>query len=347
MKKLTYVLLALTLVIVFTIVFSPLSNSSSYNPCNCSFHPGYSQYLNVVVGDANNRIPTNLNVNQIATVTVTIQNDVPNYSRYTTISGVYVTLTSVFGHFSGGSSISVGDLPPGTQTVSWQITSTSEGYDYLQIQVSGFNSHRGISFQDSYYPQVTIGQPTGPVPTPPSTPTPPPTPIPNPSVSITFTPRPTTTSTGQPTVIPNSSGQPGQIQIQLLSPPQNERWLPKTNHTIEWISAGGKEPLNVTLEYSFSYNDGTWMSIATNLPSNGSLNWATPNSNENYYVRASVKDSSNSTQTTSVTAQVISQTASSQLPILPVVAAIFATIIVLVAVVLFKRRKTGKKHERS
>ena len=168
MKKLTYAVFALTMIVVFTIVFSPLSGSTSNNPCNCSFHPGYSQYLNIVVGDANNQIPTNLNVNQTAKVAITIQNDVPNYPRYTTISGVYVTLTSAFGHFSGGSSISVGDLSPGTQTVSWQITATSEGYDYLQIQISGFNSHRGVSFQDSYYPLVTIGQPTGSVPTPPN-----------------------------------------------------------------------------------------------------------------------------------------------------------------------------------
>jgi hypothetical protein len=273
-------------------------------------------------------------------VSITIRNEVPNYPIYTTISGVYVTLYSAFGHFSGGSSISVGDLSPGTKTVSWQITATSEGYDYLQIQTNGFNSHRGASFQDSYNPLVTIGQPTGPVPTPHSTPTPPPTPIPNPS--ITFTPRPTATSTGQPTATPNPSSQPEQLQIQLLSPIQGEKWLPQTNHTIEWTSSGGKEPLNVTLEYSFSGNDGTWVTTATNLPSNGSLNWTTPNSSQDYYVRASIKDSSSPMQTASVTSQVISQAASSQLPILPVAAAIVATIIVLVAVVLFMRRNHGQ-----
>ena len=133
------------------------------------------------------------------------------------------------------------------------------------------------------------------------------------------------------------------MQIQLLSPTQSDKWPPQSNHTIEWSSSGGKEPLNVTLEYSFSGNDSTWVTIATNLPSNGSLNWTTPSVNQNYYVRASAKDSSSPIQTTSTTAQVIgSQTAGSQLPILPVVAAVLATIIVLTAVVLLKRRKAGK-----
>ena len=253
-----------------------------------------------------------------------------------------MTLTSVFGHFSGGSSIFVGDFPPGTQTVSWQITTTSEGYDYLQIKTNGFNSHRGVSLQDSYSPLVTIGQPTGPLPTPPSTPTPPPTPIPNPSSTPITTPKPSPTSTVQPTTSSNPSIQPGQFQIQLIAPTQNERWIPQTNHTIEWATSGGKEPLNITLQYSFSGHDDTWVTIATNLPNKGSLNWTTPNGNEDYYIRASAKDSSSPVQAAFDNVQVISQTASSQPPILPISAAILATIIVLVAVVLFKRRKAGK-----
>jgi hypothetical protein len=342
LKKLTYAVFALTLFVVFTIVFSPLSNSTSNNPCGGCIHSGYYQYLNVVVGAANNQIPINLGVNQTATVAITIQNDVPDYPRYTTISSVYVTLTSVFGHFAGGSSIFVGDFPPGTQTVSWQITATSEGYDYLQIKTDGFNSHRGVSFQDSYSPLVTIGQPTGPIPTPPSTPTPPPTPIPNPSSTSIITPRPSPTSTLQPSSTPNPSGQPEQLQIQLISPTQNEKWIPQTNQTIEWTTSGGKEPLNVTLEYSFSAHNGAWATIATNLPVKGSLDWITPSSSENYYVNASVGDTSSPVQTSSDIAQVINQAASSPPPILPIGAAILATIIVLVAIVLFKRRKAGK-----
>ena len=336
-------MLALALFVVFTIVFSPLSNGTSNNPCSGCIHPGYYQYLNVAVGATNSQIPTNLSVNQTATVAITIQNDVPDYTKYTTISSVVVTLTSVFGHFSGGSSIFVGDLSPGTQTVSWQITAISEGYDYLQIKTDGFNSHRGVTFQDSYSPLVTIGQPTGPVPTPPSTPTPlPPTPIPNPSSTPTITPRPSPTSSVQPTTSPNPSGQPGQLQIQLISPTQNEIWIPQTNHTIEWTTSGGKHPLNVMLEYSFSGHNGTWVTIATNLPDKGSLNWTTPSSNENYYVSASVGDTSSPMQTSSDIAQVISQTASSPTPLLPIATAILATIIVLIAVILFKRRKAGK-----
>jgi hypothetical protein len=342
LKKLTYVVFGLALLVIFTIVFSPISNSTSNNPCSCNIHPGYYQYLNVVVGAANSQIPTNLSFNQTATVAITIQNDVPDYPRYTTISSVYVTLTSVFGHFAGGSSIFVGDFLPGTQTVSWQITATSEGYDYLQIKTGGFNSHRGVSVQDSYSPLVTIGQPTGPVPTPPSTPTPPPNPIPNQSSTPIITPRPSPTPTVQPTSTPNPSGQPDQFQIQLISPTQNERWISQTNHTIEWGSSGGKEPLNVTLEYSFSGHDGTWVTIRTNLPGKGSLIWTTPSGSEDYYVSASATDASSPEQTSSDIAQVISQATSSPPPVLPISAAILATIIVLVAVVLFKRRKAGK-----
>ncbi len=340
LKKLTYVVFALALFVIFTIVFSPLSNSTSNNPCSCGFHPGYSQYLNVVIGAVNNQIPTNLIVNQTATVTITIQNDVPDYTKYTTISSVYVTLTSVFGHFSGGNSIFLGEFPLGIQTVSWQITATSEGYDYLQIQTTGINNHRGVTFQDNYYPLVTIGQPTGPVPTPPSTP--PPTPIPTRISTPIITPKPTPSSTVQPTSNPNPSGQPEQLQIQLISPTQNERWIQQTNHTIEWKTSGSSQTLNVTLEYSFSGHNGTWVTIATNLPERSSLKWTTPNGNENYYVRASVTDTSSPVQTSSDIAQVISQTASSPQPILPIVAAILATIIVLVTVILFRRRKAGK-----
>ena len=342
LKKLTYIVFGLALFVIFTIVFSPLSNSTSNNPCSGCVHSGYYQYLNVVVGAANNQIPSNLGVNQTATVAITIQNDVPDYPIYTTISSVYVTLTSVFGHFAGGSSIFVGDFPPGTQTVSWQITATSEGYDYLQIKTNGFNNHRGVSFQDSYSPLVTIGQPEGPVPTPPSPPTPPPTPIPNPSSTPIITLRPSPTSTVQPTSTPNPSSQPEQFQIQLISPTQNERWIQQTNHTIEWASSGGKEPFNVTLEYSFSGHDGTWVTIGTNLPGKGSLIWTTPSSSENYYVKANAIDASSPVQTSSDIAQVMSQATSSPPPILPIGAAISATIIVLVAVVLFKRRKAGK-----
>ena len=343
MKKLTYALIAATLFVVLTIVFSPLSNGTSNNPCYCNIHPGYTQYLNILPSDSNTQIPSSLSVNQTATISVTFQNDVPNYSRYTTISGVYVSLTSAFGHFSGGNSIFFGDLAPGTQTVSWQISGISDGYDYFQIKLTGTNTHRGVTFQDNYYPLVTVGQPSGPVPTVPATPTPPPTPFPNPGSSgVIITSRPTTNPTGQPTATSNPTNQPTQLQIQLLSPTQNEIWLPQTNHTINWTATGGKEPLNVTLEYSFSGHEGTWLTIATNLSANGSLDWVTLKENENFYIQASVKDASNPTQTAFVTAYVLFQAEIIGNPLLPITAAIIITIIVLVLIVLVKKRKTGK-----
>jgi hypothetical protein len=342
LKKLTYVMFALTLVVVFTIVFSPLSNSSSYNPCTCSRHPSYYQYLNILVGDS--QIPSNINVNETKTVVVTIQNDVPEYPRYTIISNVYVRLSSDFGHFSGGSPIFIGDLTPGTRTVSWAINGTSDGYDYLQIILSGTNYHNSIDFQDGITPLITVGQPTGPTPSPLPIPTPTPSPpISNPGTGTTSQPSTHSTPQPTPTSTSNETGQTSeQLEIHLLSPTQSVNWLPQTNNTIRWACYGGKAPLNVTLEYSFSGGDDTWQNIATNLPANSSITWITPKSSGDYYVRANVMDSATSAQTASTTVHVLTETDNSGLPILPIAAAVTATIIVLAAITIMKTRKTGK-----
>jgi hypothetical protein len=345
LKKLTYTVLALTLIVVFTIAFSPLSNSTSSNPCGTCIHSSYYQYLNVLVSDSNNQIPSTLNVNESKTVAVTIQNDVASYSRYTILSNVYVTLSSALGHFivSNGGSVFTGDLTPGTRTVSWQITGTSEGYDYLVIKASGYNSHRSIQFQDSYfpYPLITVGQPSEPTPTAPPTPTPAPT-VPTvtltPSPSQTATPNPMVTSTPQPTSGTNQT----QLTIQLLSPSPNEQWLPQTNHTIEWKASGGTTPLNVTLKYTLANGSDTWTTIATDLPNEGSITWTTPSVSSEYFIHASVKDSASSAQTASTTVQIAVEAQNLESPLVPILAAVVATIIILVAVVLVRRMKAGR-----
>ena len=344
MKKLTYAVLALTLIVVFTIVFSPLTKSTSLNPCACSSHPTYYQYLNILPQDSGTQIPSSLAINQTTTVSATIQNEVPDYSKYTTLSNVYVTLTSAFGHFSGGNSIYVGDLVPGTQTVSWQITGLSEGYDYFEIELTGINNHRNIPFEDSYYQLVTIGQPNGSIPNPPTTPIPPPTQPPIVTSTQTGTSQQgiSQTNTATATPFPTASGSSkAPLEIQILSPAQDTTWLPQTNQTLTWTASGGKAPLNVTLAWSGSGSNGPWSTIGANLPANGSLNWVTTNGDEAYLIRATVQDSENSAQT--ATTQVASQTENTGLPLLPVALAITATAIVLVVIVLFKRMKAGKQ----
>ena len=343
MKKLTYAVLALALFVVFTIVFSPLSNSMSSNPCGACGHGGYYQYLNVLAGDSNTQIPTMLNVNETKIVAVTIQNDVGAYPRYTSLSSVSVTLSSARGHFSvRGPTVFVRDLAPGTTTVSWQITGVSDGYDFIIILASGYNTHRGITFQDHYTsPYVPVGQPTEPIPPPPPTPTPAPTvpPITTPTPTQTAPPKPTPTNTPQPT---SGTKQTQQLTIQLLSPSPNEQWLPQTNHTIEWKASGGTAPLNVTLEYTSASGNDTWTTIATNLQIEGSFDWITPNTASDYYIRASVKDSASSAQTASTTTQVAVEAQNTELPVAPILAAVGLTIIILVAVVLVRRMRAGK-----
>jgi hypothetical protein len=343
LKKLTYSVLALALFVVFTIVFSPLSNSMSSNPCGACGHGGYYQYLNVLVGDSNTQIPTMLNVSETKIVAVTIQNDVGTYLRYTSLSSVSVTLSSARGHFSVSvPTVFVGDLAPGTTTVSWQITGVSDGYDFIIILASGYNTHRGITFQDHYNsPYVPVGQPTEPIPTPPPTPTPAPTvpPIPMPTPTQTAPTKPTPTNTPQPT---SGTNQTQQLTIQLLSPSPNEQWLPQTNHTIEWKASGGTAPLNVTLEYTSASRNDTWTTIANNLPNEGIFDWTTPNAASDYFIRASVKDSASSPQTTSTTAQVAVEAQNPESPVVPILAAVIATIIILIALVLVRRMRAGR-----
>lgn len=203
LKKVTKIVLAITLV-VLALVFSPLTFSRSNEPCQRCHGSSYYQYLDILEGDSSNQIPSTLAVDQTVTVTVVILNDV-NTATFSTLSSISLTLSSANGHFTvDHPTYTISTLPSGTATATWQITGTSDGYDYLKIQASGYNSHFSCSFSDSYAspPLITVGQPTG-TPEPIQTPTPDPTPTPTQSTS---TPAPTQTTT--PTNTPSTTNQP-------------------------------------------------------------------------------------------------------------------------------------------
>jgi len=204
LKKITKIVLVVTLV-VLALVFSPLTFSRSNEPCQRCHGSSYYQYLDILEGDSGNQIPSTLAVGQTVTVKVVVSNDV-NTATYSTLS-VSLTLSSANGHFTvDHPTYSISSMPAGTATATWQITGTSDGYDYLVIQATGINSHFS-SFSDSYSspPLIRVGQPTG-TPEPIQTPTTPAsTPTPTQSTSTpapTQTTAPTNTTSNQPTASP-------------------------------------------------------------------------------------------------------------------------------------------------
>ncbi len=166
MHKASFFLLMLTLAICASIFLSPVF-SSSPSPCG-SCHGGYSQYLDILEGNAGNSLPSMLSVGQTSTVRVVIENRV-NTAKYTALSSVSLTLTSLNGHFTvAAPTFTVGTLQKGTATATWQITAVSVGADSLVIRASGRNSHQSLSFSDSYSPAPVISVASPPSP-PPST----------------------------------------------------------------------------------------------------------------------------------------------------------------------------------
>jgi hypothetical protein len=252
LKKATKIVLILTLIVV-GLVFSPLTLSVSNEPCeSCHRSRGYYQYLDILESDSGNQLPTSLNVNQTVTIKVVVRNDV-NSPRYTELSSVSLTLRSVFGHFQvSNPTYSISNMPAGTATATWQVTATSEGYDYLDIQASGINSHYS-SFSDSYSPTplITIGSPTGtppPLPTPtpaPSTPTPTSQPssttAPSSTVSPTNTPTTSTPTSSAPTATPTDSSTQNPTTTTEATEPASFDWstatLPVAAVTIALIIA--------------------------------------------------------------------------------------------------------------
>jgi hypothetical protein len=302
LKKITKTMLILTLLVIAAVAVSPLVLSRSNEPCaSCHSSKGYYQYLDILEDDSGNQIPTTLSVTQTVTVKVVVQNEV-NSPRYTDLSSVSLTLRSIYGHFQVSSpTYSVGGLSPGTATATWQITGISDGYDYIDIHATGYNTHFNCYFSDSYQPAqlIAVGTPTGtPPPLPTPTPAPPSTPAPSTPQPSSSTP--TQTSTPTPTTNPSNTPQPSTsaatLSMELTSPTQGAHLPTNSKQTIQWQANGGSGTLKVKLEYII--NNQQWTILATDLPASGSYQWTTPDTASTCAVRATVQDSASQQSTT-------------------------------------------------
>ena len=348
MKKASYIILGVTLVVVVVLILSPESLGRSTNPCSRpGCHSSYNQYLDILEGNSANQIPTAINVSETKSVSVVIEN-INNAPQYTSLSSVSVTLSSQNGHFSiKNPTYDIGDLPVGKGTATWQITGVSDGYDWLVITAQAENPHFNVPFSDDYspLPLITVGSPTG---TPPPSPTPPPTPTPAstpPPTSTTPTPTPpqspTPSSTPAPVASPNETetASPSQLSIHLTAPLDGEQWSVGITHSINWTTDGGADPLIVALEYSTVDTAGPWTAIATDLPSNGSIIWETPNVASKIYIRASVTNSENPPETASTLTSVEVTGANSEIPLLLIHATLILTVSFLIFLFVRMRRK--------
>jgi hypothetical protein len=264
------------------------------------------------------------------------------------LSSVAITLSSQNGHISiKNPTYNIGNLPVGTRTATWQITGISDGYDWLVITAQAENPHFSVPFSDDYspFPLITVGSPTG---TPPPSPTPPPTPTPDstpPPTSSTPTPTPppspNPSSTPSPAVTPNetTTSPLSQLSIHLTAPLDGERWSVGITQSINWYTYGGADSLIVALEYSTVGTTGPWVAIATDLPSNGSIVWRTPNVASKIFIRASVTNSVNPPETVSALSSVEITDVNSEFSLILIHAILILTIVILIFIFIRIRRK--------
>ena len=120
-------------------------------------HGNYRQYLDIVEGNPDNRIPSSIDSSQVLNVTVVIKNEC-NAGKYNTISSIWASLVSVNGLFRTlGNPVSLGSLNPGqTRLATWQIEPVASGQDILRITVQGLNTHESCHYTDSYSPDPFI-----------------------------------------------------------------------------------------------------------------------------------------------------------------------------------------------
>jgi hypothetical protein len=79
--------------------------------------------------------------------------------------------------------------------------------------------------------------------------------------------------------------------ISLSSPAGGEVWVAGTAQSITWNAAGGTGNLSISLEYSTTGPNGTWIPVASKLTNSGVHTWTVPNSpSTDCYVRATVAD---------------------------------------------------------
>ena len=208
MHKVSYLLLAVTLAVVVALLAAP-AFSASTNQCSSCHGTKYTQQLDIVEGNSQNKIPTTVQVGQTQTVTVAVSN-INNAALNNQFTGVSLTLSSQNGHFTVASpTFNVGTLSTGTTTATWQITGTSQGSDALVISASATNTHNSLTFSDSYSPTPAITVAAAATSTP--APTPAPTPVPTASPVPTATPGPNPTATSPPSQHPTRQHQPSTI----------------------------------------------------------------------------------------------------------------------------------------
>ena len=206
----SFLMIAATIAVAIALLAAP-ADSASANQCS-PCHPGllsttYNQQLDIVEGNSQNQIPTNIQVRQTQTVTIVIQN-INDATRYNQLTNVAVTLSSQNGHFSVNTpTFNIATLSTGTSTASWQITGVSAGSDSLLISASALNTHNNLKFSDGYSPSpsITIAASSTPTPAPTATPTPTPTQTPVPTAIQTATPTPQTTPSPTPIPTPTTS----------------------------------------------------------------------------------------------------------------------------------------------
>ena len=342
MHKASYLMIAAAIIVVAFIFLSPVFSQST-SPCSeCHSNSGYSQYLDILEDNVGNQLPTTLDVGQTATVSVVVENNV-NTVLYAQLSDVALTLSSQNGHFSVSvPTFSVRVLDKGTTTASWQITGVSAGSDALVISASARNSHKLLSFQDTYSPapNIVISTPT-PTSTPPSTTTPtpiqtqPPTTTSNPTLSPNTTSTPNTTN--ELPTNPQEQNNQNDLKIWFTIPTEGETWT-AGNKTIGWTTTGGSGNSNIKLELSKSRSSGPWITLAENLTTNNNYIWNVPSQNVDYVIRATVADSANPPQTASVTvAATINSTIQIDVMMRILSYAMILFFVILVAIVLKKQ----------
>ncbi len=195
--KISFALLAVVFVFLFSVAVAP-SVSISANLCG-QCHSGYDQRLDLLEGNSQNIIPTNLQVGQSTTVTIALQNTC-TAPRYTDLVSVSVTLRSQSGHFTvTNPTYSITTMQVGTTTATWQITGASAGQDQLFISATGVNTHhRSITLSDNYSPSPAITV-SG-------------------SGSLTTTPTPNTTTSPTPTITSEPTANPSQTPTNQNTP---------------------------------------------------------------------------------------------------------------------------------
>ena len=227
----SYILILVAFALMLALLASPVSSISNDLCSRPGCHSNYHQQLDLLEGNSQNIIPTTLQVGQTATVTVAIEN-INNSPIYSLLTNTRVFLTSQNSHFSvNHASYTIGNLPTGTATATFQITGTSGGSDVLVISASSYNSHKMTFFQDTYSPSpsiVVVGDgvsisptPTGePSPTvnPTSTATPSPTPTSSVSQNPSATPTPTASASSTPSTSPSVSPNPTQTATPTPTP---------------------------------------------------------------------------------------------------------------------------------